>query len=52
MTQEELIEDCQKHLKKATVKDYKWFYNYFNDHDKFPIVTDEHVVGEELNHLP
>jgi len=46
MTQDELISECQKHLEKAKITDYKWIYNYFKDHDKFPFVTDEHIVPQ------
>ena len=44
MTQDELISECQERLKEARIIDYKWIYNYFKDHDKFPLVTDEHIV--------
>ena len=45
MTVEELNQQVESYMKNASVADKKWVWNYFNDHDSFPIVTDEHLVS-------
>ena len=34
MTKEELKQEVNKNLKKATLKDQKWLYCYFNEMDE------------------
>ena len=41
MTKAELKTAVQDMTKKASVKDQKWIYCYFNEMDEFPLVTDE-----------
>lgn len=41
MTKKELDDKVAEFMKKAKLKDKKWVYNYFSDHDEWPIVTDE-----------
>jgi len=41
MTKEELKQEVNKNLKKATLKDQKWLYCYFNEMDEWPLITDE-----------
>ena len=42
MTKKELRVAVEGFLKKATVKDQKWLYCYFNEMDEWPIITDEY----------
>tara|TARA_Y100000310_G_scaffold280433_1_gene300164 strand:+ start:453 stop:635 length:183 start_codon:yes stop_codon:yes gene_type:complete len=41
MTKKELKAAVQAALQKATLKDQKWLYCYFNDMDEWPLITDE-----------
>ena len=41
MTKEELKQEVNKNLRKATLKDQKWLYCYFNEMDEWPLITDE-----------
>tara|TARA_R110000751_G_scaffold289447_1_gene395685 strand:+ start:423 stop:596 length:174 start_codon:yes stop_codon:yes gene_type:complete len=41
MTKVELKTAVNDMMKKASVKDQKWIYCYFNEMDEFPLVTDE-----------
>jgi hypothetical protein len=41
MTKMELKTAVNDMMKKASVKDQKWIYCYFNEMDEFPLVTDE-----------
>ena len=42
MTKAELKQAVDNFYKNASVKDQKWIYNYFTDHDEFPVITDEY----------
>lgn len=41
MTKLELKTAVTDMMKKASVRDQKWIYCYFNEMDEFPLVTDE-----------
>jgi len=41
MSTGELNEQLNSFLATATLADKKWLWNYFQDHDKWPAITDE-----------
>ena len=41
MSTGELNEDLNSFLATATLADKKWLWNYFQDHNKWPAITDE-----------
>ena len=62
MTKKELRDKVKEQFKTAKLVDYKWLYNYFSEHEKWPVITDEVKVpvetgtpGEgtaDMNHWP
>jgi len=41
MTREQLANSVDNMMKSASTADKKWVWNYFQEHDKFPIILDE-----------
>tara|TARA_Y100000310_G_C20504068_1_gene725509 strand:- start:299 stop:526 length:228 start_codon:yes stop_codon:yes gene_type:complete len=54
ITRAELDEQLKSLLATAKLADKKWIWNYFQDHDRWPIVTDEIDSGRaaELSEVP
>ena len=58
MTREQLDEQLESFLATAELADKKWIWNYFQDHDNWPIIVDElppevkhGVPGEGTSHM-
>jgi hypothetical protein len=50
MTTQQLREETQSLLEKATTADLKWVYCYYKGFDKFPLLTDATAaVPDELH---
>tara|TARA_B100000686_G_scaffold303425_1_gene340227 strand:+ start:424 stop:645 length:222 start_codon:yes stop_codon:yes gene_type:complete len=48
MNTKQLEEAVTERLKGASCADLKWIYNYFSQHDEWPVITDEvPVVAKE-----
>ena len=48
MTTKELEEAVTGRMKGASTADLKWVYNYFSQHDEWPIITDEVPIEEPM----
>jgi len=41
LTEAELDNEVRIYLEDMNLKDKKWIWNYFQEHDKWPLVLDE-----------
>ena len=41
VSNKELTDELNKYLSSANLQDKKWLWNYFQDHDRWPLVNDE-----------
>ena len=48
LSNKELTNELNKYLRSASLKDKKWLWNYFQEHDRWPIVTDEIQSREQV----
>ena len=49
MPRKQLTESVDNMMSKASIADKKWIWNYFQEHDKFPVLLDE--MDEKPRHV-